>query len=339
MKKKQKIIVSLTAAALLTAPIIITSINQAHAAQTTDQTQNKIATDGTLTLNHNTRIYNKKGQKLYSYQRSNGLLKKGATISYVDKPQTIADPDTVRYSFHDDDWNWFYLPYKTIKGQEYYSIGHGGYVKAINVEKVDNDYLYTNEITVKLSEKVPVMQVINGKAKITGRLINAGQTVTLNGKTSNFELFGVHEDGGGDSGDYMIKNTNNQFIRLDNGTLRKELLPYSNFMNVVLIDNAYLYTENGEKYIHHNSASEIIIDKTNVASSISPQLKKGSIEEVNKAVYLWVAEDQQVELFYQLKNDLLYPEDKVAMFIKAESSKYIYGPQIKPSNAKQDVIK
>lgn len=340
MKKTKKKFISLAAGILATtsAANLVTNIAQVHAAQTTEQNQN--TEEGTLILNHNTRVYNKKGQKVYSYLRSNGLFKKGATVKYADQIKKTDNPDNQRYSFHDTDWNWFYLPYKTIKGKEYYNIGHGGYIKAINVEKVDNNYLYTNEISVKLTEKAPVIQVVNGKAKMTGKSVNAGQAVTLNGKTSDFELFGVHEDGDSDSSDYMIKNTDDEFIRLNNGTLRKELLPYSNFMNVVLTDNSYLYTEKGEKYIHHNSANEIIINnKTNVDSSVSPQLKKGSIEQVIKAIYLWVAEDRQVELFYQLKNNVLYPEDKAAVFIKAASSKYIYGSQVKPSNTKQDVIR
>ncbi|WP_090091800.1 hypothetical protein [Lactobacillus bombicola] len=64
-------------------PVITTSLNQVQAAQTIDQTQNKIATDGTLTLNHNTRIYNQRGQKLYSYQGVMAYLKKGRQLSML----------------------------------------------------------------------------------------------------------------------------------------------------------------------------------------------------------------------------------------------------------------
>ncbi|RHW55156.1 hypothetical protein [Lactobacillus bombicola] len=76
-EKKQKIIVSLTAAALLTTPIIITSINQAHAAQTTDQTQNKTTTRAFIikegknyTLTRGVMAYLKKGRQLSMPLRS-----------------------------------------------------------------------------------------------------------------------------------------------------------------------------------------------------------------------------------------------------------------------------
>jgi hypothetical protein len=330
MKKKQKIIVSLTAAALLTAPIIITSINQAHAAQTTDQTQNKITADGTLTLNHNTRIYNKKGQKLYSYQRSNGLLKKGATVSYVNKPQTIADPDTVRYSFHDDDWNWFYLPYKTIKGQEYYSIGHGGYVKAANVKKIDEKYLYTNKASLKIDKSYSNgVQVMDSNGKSKNKKLSPGQKVTFDRSASTIDFYGNNIDGDDDSEYYRIAGSD-EFVRMDTDVLRQQLLPYSNYMDVLLINDGYVYTKQGNKLIRESSPNEVVLpnQKDNKKSS-TVKINKGHIEAVSSAVNLWVPEEEKTELFYRLQNKNLFSEVTTELYIKASDVKYVYGKQLK----------
>ena len=141
--RKKKLFISIAAGILAATSISTLTIDgyQAHAAQTTNQDENN--EQGTLVLNHKTCVYNKKGKKVYSYFRTNGLLQKGSSIQYAGKVQTTTDAMAERYSFHDINWNWFYLPYVTIKGKEYYNIGHGGYIKVINVAKINgNDLIY-----------------------------------------------------------------------------------------------------------------------------------------------------------------------------------------------------
>ena len=69
-------------------------------------------------MNHKTRVYNKKGKKKYSYLKTNGMFKKGASVRYVGKIKALSNSDTKRYSFNDYDMNWYYLPYKTIKANK-----------------------------------------------------------------------------------------------------------------------------------------------------------------------------------------------------------------------------
>ena len=135
MKINKKLFISLLAGILTTTSLAVTTTN-IDQAQTT--TSNVNSEQGKLTLNHKTRVYNKKGKKKYSYLKTNGLLKKGALVRYVGKIKALSDPDTKRYSFNDKDMNWYYLPYKTIKGKQYYNIGHGGYIKAINVDSINH---------------------------------------------------------------------------------------------------------------------------------------------------------------------------------------------------------
>ncbi|MDF7668869.1 SLAP domain-containing protein [Lactobacillus sp. ESL0703] len=309
--------------------------NQAHAAQTTDQTQDKNTAGGTLTLNHNTRIYNKKGQKIYSYQRMNGLLKKGSTVSYAKKVQAIADPSTVRYSFHDDDWNWLYLPYEIIKGQEYYNIGNGGYVKAVNVDKIDGDSLYTNQATgtvkaLKYSRKPGKEVILDGNGKQTKNYLKVGQKVILDRQSNYHELSNTDPDNnGGSTVLYGIKGQDDQYLwnTAVNINSRQALLPYSNYMQVYVIRDTNVYTNNGEQYVPKVNSNEIILGNKNssVKASKEPQtLLKGTVESVIKKTYIKLSNESKSELFYQLQSS----NDSVDKFIKASDVKYMYGKQL-----------
>ena len=143
-----------------------TSIN-IEQAQTT--TSNVNSEQGKLTLNHKTHVYNKKGRKKYSYLKTNGLLKKGASVRYAGKIKALSDPDTKRYSFNDKDMNWYYLPYKTIKGKQYYNIGHGGYIKAVNVDSINGNKLFTNYATVTIASSPFSSDKDFTKAILSGR--------------------------------------------------------------------------------------------------------------------------------------------------------------------------
>ncbi|MDF7682148.1 SLAP domain-containing protein [Lactobacillus sp. ESL0679] len=326
MKKNKKLIVNLAAVILATtsAGSIITT-NQAHAAQTTDQTQNKTVADGTLTLNHNTRIYNKKGQKLYSYQRTNGLLKKGTRISYAKKVKAIDDPSTVRYSFHDDNWNWFYLPYKTIKGQEYYSIGHGGYVKAVNVDKIIGNNLYTNQTVATVEHVTPNskdgLDVFDDHRNNTGKKIKIGKTVIVNREAapSALDMNYYEIDGNTPSAFYGIKDQN-EYIYTDKVKVatRQLLLPYSNYTTVMINKNTPVYDINGKQK----------------SKNIVQGYKELPVDEL---LYIWVPGDNQAELFYRLSDKSKEGSFSDSTdFIKAKDNKYIYGPRLEVINSVND---
>ena len=71
MKINKKLFISLLAGILTTTSLAVTTTN-IDQAQTT--TSNVNSEQGKLTLNHKTRVYNKKGEKKYSYLKTNGLL-------------------------------------------------------------------------------------------------------------------------------------------------------------------------------------------------------------------------------------------------------------------------
>ncbi|MDF7638440.1 SLAP domain-containing protein [Lactobacillus sp. ESL0791] len=343
MKKNKKIITMLSAVLLLTAPTTAAATgNQAHAAQTDQQANEK---QGKLTLNHNTRIYNKKGQKLWSYRGGSSLLKKNTAVTYASTVQPISDPSTKRFSYHDDNWDWYYLPYKMIKGQEYYSIGHGGYVKAANVEQINGCYLYASYLKLpRLPKEYSEVQILDKDGKTTGRKVTLGRPLTLDRSTDNGGLNGRYADDDGDTSYFRIKGTDN-FVGLDTADVvqgRQLLLPYSNYMNVVFTNAVDLYTSKGEKVVRTtNTGNQGIIlgnqSQTKVDAPTTAQIGKGRIEIVSKEIYLWVPEEHKAELFYQLQADDLSHEFKTDLFVKATEAKYAYGPQLMPSNTAEDV--
>ena len=197
MKINKKLFISLLAGILTTTSLAVTTTN-IDQAQTT--TSNVNSEQGKLTLNHKTRVYNKKGKKKYSYLKTNGLLKKGALVRYVGKIKALSDPDTKRYSFNDKDMNWYYLPYKTIKGKQYYNIGHGGYIKAVNVRSIDGYILCVNYDTVRIAS-IPLSadngngkaNLVNNKGEFTNKFVKKGTRLVVDRRSDREELAGMNK--------------------------------------------------------------------------------------------------------------------------------------------------
>ncbi|MDF7638443.1 SLAP domain-containing protein [Lactobacillus sp. ESL0791] len=312
MKKNKKLITMLSAAMIMTAPAaIVANSNQTYAAQSTDQRTNE--KQGTLTLNHSTRVYNKNGQKLRSYNGGSSLLKKGAAIAYSGKVQSLTDPSSKRYSYHDDEWNWFYLPYKTIKGKEYYSIGHGGYIKAVNVKKINGQFVYINEINGSTVESGGHSKIAlyDSHGRQLDKYLKPGKKLIFD-RTANIDDFDAMNDVyNGIPNFYRIKNTD-EFIstHYTKVNLRQELHWFSDYTQVGFINDAKTYDRSGK------------ITKT--------IFKKGDICTVSRAVSTIDPDTNTTVTFYQVSND-------TNLFIKASDVKYIDGPKLDLSNTAEDV--
>ncbi|RMC50778.1 hypothetical protein F5ESL0225_04075 [Lactobacillus sp. ESL0225] len=99
--------------------------------------------NNTLKLIHGAYVYNKKGRRLKKYcgSWSNTHLRKGTNVQYSGTVQPIEKDSKQYYLLNDDNYNQSWLPYKKIKGKYYYSIGHGGYINAANVNEIDGQPL------------------------------------------------------------------------------------------------------------------------------------------------------------------------------------------------------
>lgn len=81
--RKKKLFISIAAGILAATSISTLTIDgyQAHAAQTTNQDENN--EQGTLVLNHKTRVYNKKGKKYIHILKPKACYKKAAQFSML----------------------------------------------------------------------------------------------------------------------------------------------------------------------------------------------------------------------------------------------------------------
>lgn len=313
-KKTIKVLVRLTAGILFitSAATLTASTNQVYAVESADT--NSKTKDGLLTLNHKTRIYNNKGQKRYSYLGSNGLLKNGAEVKYVGTVKAIASPEDKRYSFPDNDWNWFYLPYKIIKGEEYYNIGHGGYIKAVNVQKINGNWIYTNQVvtTTKAWSSSTNVPVYDSNGSKTSKTLKIGQKVTLDRQANIFDLTEKGDGYNGGTNFYRIKGTN-EFINCYQVEKIKHTLPtYTNYADVLFINDGYLYNAKGEKVAEKNN---------------KPRYSKGSSITVTSQINITDKSTGKSEPFYRLANkyiDLDHRKNNEC-YIKASDTKIMWG--------------
>ena len=326
MKINKKLFISLLAGILTTTSLAVTTTN-IDQAQTT--TSNVNSEQGKLTLNHKTRVYNKKGKKKYSYLKTNGLLKKGALVRYVGKIKALSDPNTKRYSFSDEDMNWYYLPYKTIKGKQYYNIGHGGYIKAVNVDSINGNRLVTNYVTVTIAswpfssdKDFTKARLVNNKGEFTDKYVKKGTKLVVDRFSNREELAGTNKIDMLDNGVvlevYRIKNNKNLFVLRDDLKTppRQSLIPYTNIMTVKFVNDAYLYNTKGE-----------LGDES--------RFRPGDTVSVTSLRYIWVPEDKKAELFYEVLDS---PSSVLnCNFVKVSTAKYIFGKHLKPVNTAADV--
>lgn len=133
-----------------------------------------------LYLNHNAYVYNSKGIRM---RRKNNYIKKNKVII---APGNLKKTDIVKryYTMNitttankDQKTTLYWLPYKTIKKQEYYRISKNRYIKCINVDAINNkeNILSTNYATVTVSYEPWLKHVYaqNDLGKDTSKILKA----------------------------------------------------------------------------------------------------------------------------------------------------------------------
>lgn len=132
----------------------------------------QVAGKNVMRLSYNTYVYNKKGQRI----KSQGKLKKGTLINYSGKASAASSDRT--YFFYPSESDTKHpqaLKQYQIKGQSYYALGGGRYVKAANVDKINGQYVFTNDPTyvVPYSD----LFVLDKNFKDTKQVVRAGSKV------------------------------------------------------------------------------------------------------------------------------------------------------------------
>jgi hypothetical protein len=285
------------------------------------------AQTGTLHLNYNTYVYDKNGKRLKSYKGSkkNTFLRWGHTVKYTATPEAITNDSKQYYYLNDDNYSQNCLPYQTINGSQYYSIGNGGYIKAANVDQIDGKTVYTNEATVTTKAlrnyiKSHKNEVPTRSASDYGEgspYLKVGQKVKVDRVTSMYM---------GNSADiyYRIKGTTDEFLDSRDITSqpRQPLTIYTKDSYVTFVNDAKAYSINGELQTSKNAS------QTNY--------RNGENVPAYKELYIWVPSENKAELFYEISSRTFGYVNYVN-YVKASDVKYLSGPRItKPENTPEE---
>ncbi|WEV50837.1 SLAP domain-containing protein [Lactobacillus sp. ESL0731] len=284
--------------------------------------------NSTLKLIHGAYVYNKKGKRLTKYRGSwsNTHLHKGTSVKYTGAIQPIEKDSKQYYLLNDDNYNQSWLPYKKIKGKYYYSIGHGGYINAANVNEINGQPLYVANATVTVK--------ISGSAAKNFSIGAGDNKIKIkNGMKLKVDYIFSDTAGNGFSNFYHVANTDSTSIvaRLVKGQPRQRLA-----------------TKTKGTFIQFTQATPAY----SIKSILNPDPNQKTItinkdlvdyKQVIVSVYIWDTQDNKAELFYRLANDNSNDTLSVAnalennlFYIKAANVKYISGPQLTPINTPEE---
>lgn len=286
--------------------------------------------NNTLKLIHGAYVYNKKGKRLTKYRGSwsKTHLCKGTNIKYTGTIQPIEKDSKQYYLLNDDNYNQSWLPYKKIKGNYYYSIGHGGYINAANVNEINGQPLYITNATVIVKPK--------DNHGFSGGYTGSGKSRTLVKPSQKLRVDRITKipDGNSISKVYRIAGTTDAFIYSGNIKTqpRQQLATYTMYTYVGLKQNSNAY-----------SISSILkpeITNKNIT------LAKNEDLPVIRELYIWVPKDNKAELFYRLNyytpeftSDFHNAITNQLFYIKAADTNYLSGPQLTPANTPEEAQK
>ena len=275
-----------------------------------------------ITLAHNAYVYNKHGKRLSKFQGSKqkAHLKKGLSVPFVGKIEPIEHNDKQFYLLNDDNYHQSWLPYHKIGGEYFYSLGSGGFVKAVNVGQVNNKPLYTHEAKVKIAKKVKPYTAGIGKDK----------TVIKPGKTYRVDSIAALTTDSKPVVNYRISGTIEAFIP------KKDLA-------VIPRQNLKLYTQATYVGFLKTAGTYDITATALPTESANSTFNTGDMYPVEKLTYLWNSSEKKAELFYLLKDSWAKPRfyslanyqpaaTPSLTYVKVEGTNYISGPYLKPNN-------
>lgn len=145
--------------------------------------------DGKYVLNvaHNSYIYGKNGKRLKRYRgnHKNIFAYKGTALKYSGKVASLSSTSAKDYFYYlnNSDGKKMWLPYKDIKGKQYYYLGAGGYIKAANISRINGKNLYASSGKIKLNKRSwknkKYIPIYNSKGKKTSKSIKGGSWVKV----------------------------------------------------------------------------------------------------------------------------------------------------------------
>ncbi|MBP2058938.1 hypothetical protein J2Z60_002129 [Lactobacillus colini] len=280
-----------------------------------------------IKVRKNSKIYSKNGKVISSKLPLDRIFIYPGQVNNIEKAS--------KYYYINNEGQPQDLPYTTIKGEDYYNVGNGQYVRVKDVSSINHNGLYTNYITVTTTKTAPIYDM-NGKK--TSSTIAKGKKIKVEGEDSNpqHEVIIETDDIGFSYDYYKIKGKDQLISFLDVDTTNPLISPrYFDEntpadMRISLLNDTPVYNSNGQR-----KDDGWFIPHTN-----------GGSYSVNKLVYIYNPTDKKVELFYHLTSShisLINSDDSRSsdgdksidtkdLYIKASDASYYDGFALKPSN-------
>ena len=128
---------------------------------------------GVLKLNTNTAVYNKKGRRIsFNGQR---VFPKYSIVNYAGKRRTKTKADDYYYTNLTGSKSYAVKNHK-IKGQDYYYIGKGAYIKAINVSRINGNPVFRDGGATTIIPQTDLF-IYNSNLKKTKKSVKKGQKI------------------------------------------------------------------------------------------------------------------------------------------------------------------
>lgn len=179
MKLNKKIVVVVVGILVGVTSVIFSGFSNSNVV--TAVSSSAVKTSVKLRLNHNAYIYDKNGKRLKKYKGKKALIKKSKTVTLKGTINPIYTAK--RYYFYvrtNNNSAPYWLTYKKIRGNYYYSIGSKGYIKCINVSKVNGNTLIESQATVIVKPQIgKVAYAINSSGYIKSKTFKKGQKLVV----------------------------------------------------------------------------------------------------------------------------------------------------------------
>ncbi|MDH5100597.1 FIVAR domain-containing protein [Lactobacillus kefiranofaciens] len=270
-----------------------------------------------LFTNLNSYVYTK------SSKRTKEKIPKGSAITAVDsltKVKSGQEPAFFTYIWNSAASNRgdkVYLPYTTIKGQQYYQIGKNKYINALNVAKIANHQMAVNRpVTLKLSKNAAIYSFNAGEASKTKlKGYKKGQKVVIDYQVTDY-YFGESED----HGYYHIKGKGNQFIY--GGNIKTRLtMRYYFWHEYETMRTSATVKANQELAVY---------DLNGKKSDVT--LANGTEFNVDQLRYIYLPSENKAELFYHLTDRSIDNNEVGSGFVKASDVTYLKNAKLKAGN-------
>lgn len=250
-------------------------------------------------LKTNTYVYNKKGQRI----KKQGTLRKGTLVTYNGSVKAASSSDDFFfYPSESSNKDPQALKQYKIKGKVYYALGGGRYVKALNVSKINGQYVFTKQPTYVVPRAD--MYVLNKDLKETSKVVRAGSKVKIDQVLIDTDYT--------DPQLYVrIAGTKDQFLYwTDAGDYPDE--DEGNFSFRFFMDDNHNFAESTQSLVTFKQGLEkttpLYNDQGQLVDLGGKYLEKAARGnflpennyQVDYARYIWVPSEKKAELFYHL---------------------------------------